>query len=563
MASVTQRDSWKKLEEHFEQVKNTEMKDLFNTDPGRQHKFSVFFEDIMFDYSKNRITNKTLKLLLELANEVNLKQWISSMVNGEKINATENRRVLHTALRSPKDKPILIEGNNIAIDIHRELDKIEAFTNNIISGKLVGYSGKKITDVVNIGIGGSDLGPQMVVNALKPFQKNHLKCHFISNIDPMHFLEKIHSLSTETTLFVIASKSFTTQETMLNANSAKNWFLAKANSFSDIAKHFVAVSTNKEKVESFGINPDNMFLFWDWVGGRYSLWSSIGLSIVFSIGMNNFKQLLEGANAMDEHFINSPFENNIPVIMALLGIWYNNFFNCESHAILPYDHQLDLLPAYLKQADMESNGKSVTRDGIKVDYSTGAIIWGAQGINGQHAFYQLIHQGTKIIPADFISSVMPENEVSNHHDAMLSNFMAQMEALMCGRTKDETLKSLHELNLTESEVKKRLPHMVFEGNKPTNAILFKKITPRTLGSLIAMYEHKIFVQGVVWNINSFDQFGVELGKKLAKRILTELTNENFENKHDSSTSSLMRYYQLFRTKKENKPDNYVSKINTM
>lgn len=543
---LTQLDAWLALNQHFKNAKNLHMRDLFEIDKNRQSRFSVLFEDMMFDYSKNRVTEQTMKLLFQLARETDLESWIEKMFSGEKINHTENRAVLHSALRSPKQSQLMVDGVNVNQLVHSELDKIERFCDRVRKGEWRGFSGKVITDIVNIGIGGSDLGPQMVVKALQPTTQKYLNCHFISNVDTMHFLATTNKLNPETTLFIIASKSFTTQETMLNADSAKNWFLARTRDKNALKKHFVAISTNREKVRSFGIDPQNMFKFWDWVGGRYSLWSSIGLSIALSIGMDNFRELLAGAHAMDKHFRSAPFEYNIPVIMALLGVWYNNFFECESHAILPYDHQLNLLPAYLEQADMESNGKSINRTGSQVDYSTGAIIWGAQGINGQHAFYQLIHQGTKLIPADFISSIVPQHEISHHHETMLSNFLAQTEALMAGRSEEETMNDLKHIGLNEEEISRRLPHMVFEGNKPTNSILFRKITPRSLGSLIAMYEHKVFVQGVIWNINSFDQYGVELGKKLAKKILTELKDKSMLQSHDSSTSTLMNYYQMFR-----------------
>ncbi|TQV73791.1 glucose-6-phosphate isomerase [Aliikangiella marina] len=541
---LTQFSSWKALTSHYQSAKHLHIRDLFESDPLRQTRFSVLFEDILFDYSKNRISPHTFNLLTDLAKEVELKSWIERMFSGDKLNHTEGRAVLHTALRLPRHKPLVVGDQNISSLVHRELDKMSEFCYQVRSGRWLGYTGKPVTDIVNIGIGGSDLGPQLVVEALKSFSDKPLKCHFVSNVDTMHLLEKTENLNLETTLFIVASKSFTTDETMTNAESLREWFLKTTGAYDSLGKHFVAVSSNQAKAISFGINPENIFNFWDWVGGRYSLWSSIGLSIALTIGIENFKEMLAGAHAMDEHFRTAPFEKNIPVIMALLGIWYNNFFGCESHAILPYDHQLNLLPAYLEQADMESNGKSVDRDGKQVNYSTGGIVWGSQGINGQHAFYQLIHQGTKLVPADFISSAIPHESINNHHNLMLSNFFAQTEALMKGRTREETLNDLRELGLTDTEIEKQLPHMTFEGNKPTNSILLKKITPRSLGSLLAMYEHKVFTQGVIWNINSFDQYGVELGKKLAKKILSELNDTCLSRLHDGSTQSLMTYFRM-------------------
>ena len=542
---LTNLNSWREITQHFQTTQHLHMRDMFDADPTRQSRFSILFEDMMFDYSKNRITPDTMRLLFKLARDVQLPTWIERLFRGERINHTENRAVLHTALRLPRTKTLNFQNEDLIPKIHQELDKMEFFSNQVRAGQWRGYTGKPITDVVNIGIGGSDLGPKLIVDALKFLDDDNLVCHFISNVDSMHFIEKTRQLNPETTLFIIASKSFSTEETMLNANSAKAWFLKSAPDSHALKKHFVAVSTNMEKVKAFGIDPDLMFEFWDWVGGRYSLWSSIGLSIALAVGMDNFRRLLEGAHAMDKHFRETPFEYNIPVIMALLGVWYNNFFGCESHAILPYDHQLNLLPHYLEQAEMESNGKSINRQGESVDYSTGSIVWGAQGINGQHAFYQLIHQGTKLIPADFISSIIPQEKITLHHETMLSNFLAQTEALMKGRTKHETLNDLRELGIKQAEIDKRLPHMIFEGNKPTNSFLFRKITPRSLGSLIAMYEHKVFVQGIIWNINSFDQYGVELGKKLSKKILSELKDKSLSHLHDSSTDTLMAYYQMF------------------
>ncbi len=543
MNKLTSLPSWKQLKNHFNKIQHSHMRELFEKDPFRQEKYSIIFEDILFDYSKNRVTEKTMTLLLDLADESKLKHWIEKLVRGDKVNFTENNAALHTALRTPAQHSTQLKNKDIINDVHRQLDKMERFTEIVRCGEWAGYTGKAITDIVNIGIGGSDLGPQMITQALKPYQIKNMKFHFISNIDARHFLDITDKLNPETTLFIIVSKSFKTQETMLNAHSARRWFLQRAKNSELVSQHFVAVSTNIKKVTEFGIKQENIFLFWDWVGGRYSLWSSVGMSIALSVGMKRFRELLAGANAMDNHFSTAPFNKNIPVIMGLLGIWYNNFFGCESHAILPYDHLLNQLPAYLEQADMESNGKSITRSGNKTNYSTGCIVWGAQGINGQHAFYQLMHQGTKLIPADFISSAIPQIGLPEHHETMLSNFIAQSEALMRGRNHDETLQELKLQGLSHDEIESCLPHMVFEGNRPTNSILFRQVTPRTLGSLIAMYEHKVFVQGIIWNINSFDQWGVELGKTLAKKVLADLKS-NHSCEHDSSTNSLIRYFKL-------------------
>ncbi len=518
MKPLTQLDVWKKLQQHFDEVKNIEMKTLFKSDPMRQHSFSVFFEDIMFDYSKNRITPETLELLLELAKEVNLKDWISDMMQGEKINSTESRSVLHTALRSPKDKRIFVQEEEISNNIHKELDKMEIFTQKVKSGEWLGYTGKRITDIVNIGIGGSDLGPQMVVNALKPYQQKGLKCHFISNIDPMHFLEQVQKLSPETTLFVIASKTFTTQETLTNANTIRKWFLETANE-ETIKKHFVAVSTNLKSVSEFGIDNDNIFPMWNWVGGRFSLWSAVGLSISLSVGYDNYKALLEGAEEMDLHYRNTDFDKNIPVVLALISIWYNNFYMAETEAVLPYSQYLKKLPDYLQQAIMESNGKGVDRNGDKVDYQTGTIVWGSTGTNMQHAFMQLVHQGTKLIPADFIGYKESLYGLTDHHKKLMANYFGQMDALAFGKTKEEVHLEL-KFSGDEAQINKLLPFKVFEGNRPSNAILFDKLTPKSLGKLVALYEHKIYTQGILWNIYSFDQFGVELGKEMAKKLLS-------------------------------------------
>jgi glucose-6-phosphate isomerase len=522
------------------------MKDLFANDPQRFNRFSIRFEDILLDYSKNRITDETLQLLIELADEVGLSDAIDQMFDGAKINETENRAVLHTALRNRADSPIDADGSDVMPEVNAVLDKMKEFSNKVISGEWKGYSGQRISDIVNIGIGGSDLGPVMVTEALKPYAKKRLRIHFVSNIDGTHITETLKRLNPETTLFMIASKTFTTQETMTNAFSARRWFLEAAGDEIHIAKHFAALSTNTEKVEAFGIDKENMFGFWDWVGGRYSLWSAIGLSIACYIGFENFSQLLQGAFEMDQHFKTSPFEKNIPVILALIGIWYNNFHGAQTEVILPYDQYLHRFAAYFQQGSMESNGKSVDRSGARVTYQTGPIIWGEPGTNGQHAFYQLIHQGTKLIPADFLAPAVSHNPIGEHHHILMSNFFAQTEALLNGKTKEEVIAELQNDGKADDEIKALTPHKMFDGNKPTNSILFKKLSPRILGSLIAMYEHKIFVQGVVWNIFSFDQWGVELGKQLAKKILPELSDDNPLDSHDSSTNGLINAYKEMR-----------------
>ncbi len=541
----TKTISWMNLEEHFQRMKNVQMKDLFRKDKNRFDKFSLDLEDILVDFSKNIITDETIDLFLQLANEIDLKVAINNMFSGAKINETEDRAVLHTALRNFSNKPVLFNGNDVMPDAKKVLEQMKEFSDKITTGQWKGFSGKVITDVVNIGIGGSDLGPLMVTEALKPYNKG-INAHYISNVDGTHLVETLKKLDQETTLFLIASKTFTTQETMTNAHSAREWFLSKAKNTEYIKKHFVAISTNKEGVEKFGIDLDNMFIFWNWVGGRYSLWSAVGLSISCTIGFNNFKELLEGAYAMDNHFKETPFMENIPVILALISIWYNNFFGAESEAILPYDQYLHRFPAYLQQGNMESNGKSVDRSGKEVSYQTGPIIWGEPGTNGQHAFYQLIHQGTKMIPCDFLAPAISQNPIGDHHQKLLSNFFAQTEALMNGKTKDEIVSELKNEGKTEEQIKKILAYKVFKGNKPTNSILFKKLTPRTLGSLIAMYEHKIFTQGIIWNIFSFDQWGVELGKQLAKKILPELNSTIAITSHDDSTNNLILRYKKMR-----------------
>ncbi|MEO8795775.1 MAG: glucose-6-phosphate isomerase, partial [Daejeonella sp.] len=505
-----QTTAYLKLKDHFKSIENVHMRDLFSENPGRFKDFSLQFENILLDYSKNRIDKNTMALLLDLTKECNLKQAIEAMFTGEKINETEDRAVLHTALRNPAKTGLKLDGHDILPDVHAVLDKMKSFSDKVINGEWKGFTGKPIQHIVNIGIGGSDLGPFMVTEALKPYA-NHLELHFVSNVDGTHIAEAFKKLDPETTLFMIASKTFTTQETMTNAFSAREWFLDNGGSKEDVAKHFVAISTNESGVKEFGIDTKNMFEFWDWVGGRYSLWSAIGLSICCGIGFKNFRELLDGANAMDNHFRESDFQENLPVTLALVGIWYNNFFGAETEAILPYDQYLHRFAAYFQQGDMESNGKSCDRNGNEVDYQTGPIIWGEPGTNGQHAFYQLIHQGTKLIPCDFIAPAQSHNPLGNHHPILLSNYFAQTEALMNGKTLDEVKSELKKSGKTDEEIEKLAPFKVFSGNRPTNSIMLKLITPHSLGSLIAMYEHKIFVQGVIWNIFSFDQWGVELG----------------------------------------------------
>ena len=540
----TSTKAFKALTEHYNQLKKEHLKTLFN-DSARFGRFSIRFNDILLDYSKNRITEQTHDLLIELANECGLKEAIEAMFSGEKINETENRAVLHTALRNPAKNGFLLEGKDILPDIHKVLDKMETFSNQVINGKWKGYTGKAIKQVVNIGIGGSDLGPVMVTEALKAYS-NHLKLYFVSNVDGSHIAETLKLLDPETTLFMIASKTFTTQETMANAYSARGWFLENCGSQEDVAKHFVAISTNEKGVSEFGIDTANMFEFWDWVGGRYSLWSGIGLSIACGIGFNNFRALLDGAHEADNHFRETDFKENIPVTLALLGIWYINFFGAESQAILPYDQYMHRFAAYFQQGDMESNGKSSDRNGELVNYQTGPVIWGEPGTNGQHAFYQLIHQGTKLIPCDFIAPAQSHNPIGNHHQLLLSNFFAQTEALMNGKTMEEVEAELIAAGKNTQAIGALVPFKVFEGNRPTNSILIKKITPQSLGSLIAIYEHKIFVQGIIWNIFSFDQWGVELGKQLAGRILPELGDDKPISGHDSSTNGLINQYKTWR-----------------
>ena len=542
----TTTKSWQNLRRHYEKTKNLHMRALFAEDPQRFDKFSIRFNDLIVDYSKNRITQETLKGLIALAEECDLKKAIENMFSGIKINETENRAVLHIALRNRANNPIVVDGQDVMPEVNAVLDQMEDFSNRVNAGDWQGYTGKKISDIVNIGIGGSDLGPAMVTEALKPYAKKGLGVHYVSNIDGTHLTETLKQLKPETTLFMIASKTFTTQETMTNAFSARKWFLEKAKDPQHVARHFVAISTNAAAVEKFGIDKENMFVFWDWVGGRYSLWSAIGLSIACYIGYENFVELLQGAFEMDQHFKTAPFDKNIPVILALIGIWYNNFYGAQTEAILPYDQYLHRFPAYFQQGNMESNGKSVDRSGDKIDYQSGPIIWGEPGTNGQHAFYQLIHQGTRLIPADFLAAAISHNPIGEHHQILLSNFFAQTEALLNGKTREEVTAELKKEEKTDKEIEHLLPHKMFEGNRPTNSILFKKLTPRILGSLIAMYEHKIFVQGVIWNIFSFDQWGVELGKQLAKNILPELADDKPVETHDSSTNGLINAYKQMR-----------------
>ena len=535
----TQTTAWKKLEKHFSDVQQLQLKEQFEKDPERASKFSIAWEDFYLDYSKNRITADTRDLLLELAEECDLKSAIDSYFKGDAINATENRAVLHTALRAPADAEIKLDGQNIVPEVQEVKEKIRKFSEKIISGEKKGYTGKAFTDVVNIGIGGSDLGPVMVSESLT-YYHNHLKVHYVSNVDGDHVHETLKDLNPETTLFLVVSKTFTTQETLSNATTIRNWFRKSAPQEA-VAEHFAAVSSNLKNVEEFGIAIDNVFPMWDWVGGRFSLWSAVGLSISLAVGYNNFEALLKGAQKMDEHFKSSEFKENIPVQLALLSIWYNNFYKAESEAVIPYTQYLQKLPSYLQQAIMESNGKSVDRNGKKVDYQTGTLIWGEPGTNSQHAFFQLIHQGTKLIPADFIGFKESLHKDKDHHNKLMANFFAQTEALLQGKTKVEVRKELETKGLSDDAIERLLPFKEFDGNKPTNTLLINKLTPESLGKLIAMYEHKIFVQGVIWNIYSYDQWGVELGKQLASNILAEIENKSVNN-HDSSTKSLLEFF---------------------
>jgi glucose-6-phosphate isomerase len=546
MTTATQLPAWQALAAHYDELAPRHMRDLFKEDPDRFKRFSVSFKDILLDYSKNRVTDETMRLLFELARQAKLSEWTERMFNGEKINITEDRAVLHVALRNRSNRPILVDGEDVTPQVNAVLAHMREFTEAVRSGAWTGYTGKRITDAVNIGIGGSDLGPVMATEALKPYGSEDLRVHFVSNIDGTHIVETCKRLNPETTLFIVASKTFTTQETITNARTAREWFLKTAHDEAAIAKHFVALSTNATEVSKFGIDTKNMFEFWDWVGGRYSLWSAIGLPIALYIGMDNFEELLGGAHEMDEHFRTAPFEQNLPVILGLVGLWYNNFFGAQTVAILPYDQYMHRFSAYFQQGDMESNGKSINRDGEAVGVQTGPVIWGEPGTNGQHAFYQLIHQGTKLIPCDFLAPVETQNPVGEHHPILLSNFFAQTEALMKGKTADEVRKELEAQGMSGEQLERLVPHKVFAGNKPTNSIMFQRLTPRTLGSLIALYEHKIFTQGIIWNINSFDQWGVELGKQLAKAILPELAGADPVTSHDASTNGLINHYKEHR-----------------
>jgi len=539
----TTTKAWENLTQHFNQVKDLKMKDLFAKEANRANNLTIKWEDFYVDFSKNRITEQTIKHLLQLAEDCKLKEAINAQFNGQAINKTEGRAVLHTALRADKEAVFKVDGVNVMPEVFEVKSKIEKFTNQVTSGELKGYTGQAFTDVVNIGIGGSDLGPAMVVDALQ-YYKNQLTTHFVSNVDGDHVNEVIKKLNPETTLFVIVSKTFTTQETLSNATTIKNWFLKHGNE-EDVAKHFVAVSTNIQKVKDFGIDANNIFPMWEWVGGRFSLWSAVGLSISLAVGFDHFNNLLKGANKMDNHFKSESFEKNIPVILALLSIWYNNFFNAESEAIIPYSQYLNQFATYLQQGIMESNGKSIDRNGNKVDYQTGTIIWGEPGTNAQHAFFQLIHQGTKLIPADFIGFAQSLYGNQDHQDKLMSNFFAQTEALLNGKTNEEVIAEFKEKNASEEEISTLTPFKVFEGNKPTNTIFINKLTPESLGKLIAMYEHKIFVQGIIWNIYSYDQFGVELGKQLANKILSEFGKEA-NSIHDSSTTNLITHFQTLK-----------------
>lgn len=545
MAKLTTHPSWQALNQHQKEISALQMRDLFKQNPSRFEEFSLIVDDILLDYSKHRITKDTLGLLFQLARDSHIEQWRTRMFTGEKINITEDRAVLHTALRNRSNTPVQVDGQDVMPEVNAVLAQMRAFTEQVRSGSWAGYTGKKITDVVNIGIGGSDLGPVMVCDALKPYASPALKAHFVSNVDGAHLMRVLESCNAETTLFIVASKTFTTQETMTNALSARQWFLNAAKDEQHVAKHFVALSTNAKAVAAFGIDPNNMFAFWDWVGGRYSLWSAIGLSIALYVGMDNFEQLLAGGHAMDQHFLTAPLEENMPVIMALLGVWYNNFFHVDTHAILPYDQGLSRFAAYLQQADMESNGKFICRDGSRVSYKTGPVIWGEAGTNGQHAFYQLIHQGTQMVPADFLMPAHSHYKVGNpddrHHQILLANFLAQTQALMLGKTRDEARAELLQQGMSGQALEDLLPHKVFEGNRPTTSILFKQLTPFTLGKLIALYEHKIFVQGIMWDINSYDQWGVEYGKQIASQILPQLATTEAVTSFDSSTNGLINY----------------------
>ena len=546
MSKLTQSAAWQALSAHFAVIKPLQMRQMFLEDPERFDKFSLRLDDLLFDYSKNRISTETIKLLVALAEQSGLQAHIDSMLAGDKINSTEHRAALHTALRNRSDRPVLVDGKDVMPDVRRVLGLMRNFSDAVRNGKHTGHTGRAISDIVNIGIGGSDLGPMMVCEALKPYARENLRAHFVSNVDATQLVETLKQLDAETTLFIVSSKTFTTQETLTNARSARAWLVAKLGDEQAVAKHFAAVSTNIDATAQFGINPQNVFEFWDWVGGRYSLWSAIGLPIALYLGMDRFEELLGGAYATDEHFRTAAPDKNIPVLMGLLSVWYGNFFATGTNAVLPYDQYLHRFPAYLQQLEMESNGKRVDRDGNAADYDTGMVIWGEPGTNGQHAFYQLIHQGTRMIPADFIAPMQSQNPLGDHHNILLANCFAQTEALMVGKTDAEARAELEAQGLHGEELEALLPHKVFPGNKPTNTLLFDKLDPHTLGMLIAIYEHKVYVQSVVWNINPFDQWGVELGKQLAGKILPELHDVTSTNSHDASTSGLIGYYRNHR-----------------
>ncbi|MDH5518241.1 MAG: glucose-6-phosphate isomerase [Gammaproteobacteria bacterium] len=539
--SITESQAWQQLQAHFQQVQSLHMRDLFAADPQRFERFHVSLGDILLDYSKNRMTDETHRLLLELAQQAGVEAWRDKMFSGDHVNLTEDRAVMHVALRNRSETVMRVDGIDVMPQVRRVLQKMRSFSDAVRSGEFRGYNGERIKSIINIGIGGSDLGPLVVCESMKPYAQRGLNAHFVSNADATHLLETLKNVEPESTLFVISSKSFTTQETMLNAESAKAWFLSLVGNEKAIAKHFVSVTNNTEAAEEFGIAADNIYEIWDWVGGRYSLWSAIGLPIALYLGMDHFEELLEGAHVMDQHFKTAPLAENMPVIMALLGIWYNNFFDAQSHAVMPYSQYLRRLPAYLQQLDMESNGKTIDRDGERVDYLTGPIIWGEPGTNGQHAFFQLLHQGTKPVPADFLVPCISQNPMGNHHRVLVANCFAQTRALMHGKTTGEALEQLREAGLADDEINDLFAHKVFDGNKPSNTILFEKLTPKTLGSILALYEHKVFVQGIIWNINSFDQMGVEYGKELAGDIQGELSHRDQTECYDSSTNALINH----------------------
>ncbi len=546
MSKLTTSPIWQRLKKHQQEISSKHMREMFQDDPQRFDKFSLKYKDILLDYSKNRITEETLTLLLQLARDSQIEDWRERMFSGVKINFTEDRAVLHTALRNRSNTPILVDGRDVMPEVNRVLAQMRDFTDRVRNGQWKGYTGQTITDVVNIGIGGSDLGPFMACTALKPYSNPTLNAHFVSNVDGAHMSMTLQRCDPETTLFIVASKTFTTQETLTNARSARDWFLQTAKDEKQVAKHFVALSTNAAEVSKFGIDTANMFEFWDWVGGRYSLWSSIGLSIALYIGMDNFEDMLQGAHEADHHFRTTPLEQNMPVILAMIGIWYNNFFGAQTQAILPYDQSLSRFSTYFQQGDMESNGKFVDREGKRVDYDTGPIIWGEPGTNGQHAFYQLIHQGTRMIPCDFLIPIESQYPLGQHHEILFSNFLAQTQALMQGKSAEEARAELETAGYKGEELELLLLHKVFRGNRPTNSIMFQKLDPKTLGALIAIYEHKIFVQGIVWNINSFDQWGVELGKQLAQKIFPQLGDKQEVTNHDTSTNGLINHYKKHR-----------------